>query len=639
MYITADNPAKNLRKINSLGFSLLLVLMCAYQGSVMLENYYSRNAVISTDLSNQHHSLTQQIGKNLSLSLTANSAFVRNYYLTRARQEMNFLRSIIYAALLRKDHQSSQWLVREVSATQLHEQAGNYLKRMNDAVLQAVAAGEQQDFTPQAQFLLTQSLHFYLENEGDFIALISQGAMVYDQQARNYLTQIPVISWALMGLMVLIALLNRHLIHERAATSVDLQYQELHKKLEFQHALLNSAHEAIVSIAPDGTILVFSPSATLIFGYTADEVIGKNISVLMPKDFQFRQDVDLKDNFTGSISTAINTSRCVEVQGRRRNNDLFPLFLKLTELKTPRQHVFIAFLRDLTEERAANLALLQAKNEAEAANKAKSQFLSNMTHELKTPLNAIMGFSQLLESDNAYPLTQAQTEWVNHIYKAGKLLMALISDVLDLSKIETGNVKLAMEEFSVNEIMLEALSLIEAIATQNNIKIRTRIDPLATLYINADSLRFKQILINLLSNAIKYNSENGTIILSSKVTNGRVKISIKDSGKGIDEGKLIELFKPFNRLGAEKLGVEGTGIGLCIAKNLVERMGGEIGVRNNKQVGCCFWVEFPLVRQEQLFTENTDDIAKKLQTELTYLQESLNHIGLIKTPVSEAVSA
>jgi signal transduction histidine kinase len=250
-----------------------------------------------------------------------------------------------------------------------------------------------------------------------------------------------------------------------------------------------------------------------------------------------------------------------------------------------------------------------------------------------------MGFSQLLESDNTYPLTQAQTEWVSHIYKAGKLLMALISDVLDLSKIETGNVKLAMEEFSVNEIMLEALSLIESIATQNNIKIRTRIDPLATLYINADPLRFKQILINLLSNAIKYNSENGTIILSSKVANGRVKISIKDSGKGIDESKLIELFKPFNRLGAEKSGVEGTGIGLCIAKNLVERMGGEIGVRNNKEIGCCFWVEFPLVRQEKLFTESTDDIAKKLQTELAYLQESLNHIGLIKTPAQEAVIA
>ncbi len=639
MRVVIDNPAKNLRKINSLGFSLLLVLICAYHSSAILENYYSRSAVAATDVSNQHHALTQQISKDLTLSLAANSIVTRGYYLNKARQDMNFLRSIIYATLVRENYPPAFWLARDVKASQLYTQADNALKRMNDAILQAVAAGEQQRFTPQTQSSLTQALYFYLENEQNFIALISQGAATYDRQAKDYLAQLPLISWALMGLIIFIALLNRHLIHQRAANSVDLQYQELHKKLEFQHALLNSAHEAIVSIAPDGIILLFSPSATLIFGYTAEEVIGKNISVLMPKDLPFQQGIDLKDYLTKAQHNEFHTNHCVEVQGRRRNNDLFPLFLKLTELKTPYQHVFIAFLRDLATEKAVNLALLQAKNEAEAANKAKSQFLSNMTHELKTPLNAIMGFSQLLESDNAYPLTPTQAESVKHIYKAGKLLMALITDMLDLSKIETGNVNLAMEDFSVNDVILEALNLIESVATQNNIKIRTRLNPLATLYINADPLRFKQILINLLSNAIKYNSENGAVILSCRVANGRVKISVKDSGKGIDESKLIELFKPFSRLGAEKTGVEGTGIGLCIAKNLVERMGGEIGVRNNKQVGCCFWVTFPLIRQEQLFTENTDEFAKNLQSELTYLQESLNDLGLIKTVNAETIMA
>ncbi len=116
-----------------------------------------------------------------------------------------------------------------------------------------------------------------------------------------------------------------------------------------------------------------------------------------------------------------------------------------------------------------------------------------------------------------------------------------------------------------------------------------------------------------------------------------MKVSVKDSGKGIDESKLMELFKPFNRLGAEKSKIEGTGIGLCIAKKLVERMGGEIGVRNNEKSGCCFWVEFPLYKQEKLMVDITNDLARDLQSELAYLQDSLNHIGLIKNSALDAV--
>jgi signal transduction histidine kinase len=200
-------------------------------------------------------------------------------------------------------------------------------------------------------------------------------------------------------------------------------------------------------------------------------------------------------------------------------------------------------------------------------------------------------------------------------------------------------VKLNTEEVSVNEVIVEALSLIENIAKENNINIKTRFDPLAMTVINVDPLRFKQILINLLSNAIKYNSENGMITLRSKVENNRVRISVKDSGKGIDESKLMQLFQPFNRLGAEKSNIEGTGIGLCIAKNLVERMGGTIGVSNNKDVGCCFWVEFPIIPQPVTLEEHASELTKKLQEEFTYLQESLNVIGLTPRPEVKSTSS
>jgi ribose transport system substrate-binding protein len=168
-----------------------------------------------------------------------------------------------------------------------------------------------------------------------------------------------------------------------------------------------------------------------------------------------------------------------------------------------------------TDKKEAELRLLQAKQEAEKANKAKSQFLSNMSHELKTPLNAILGFSQILETDETAPLSPEQAECVQHIYQAGKLLLALIGDVLDLSKIETGNVKLDIQKVSVNEVILEALSLIDNIAKDHHINIKTRFDPFDITFINVDPLRFKQILLNLLSNAIKYNSENGLIVLRS----------------------------------------------------------------------------------------------------------------------------
>jgi len=636
MTIVAINPAKNLRKINSLGFTILLLLVCSYQASVTVENTYRHNTTTTLDLTHQHHELTQEIGKDIALSLSAPNQFSRLFYLNHARENINFLR-LNYTVLLNINKKIPIWLPQNTQTLALYKKAQPYLIQMNDIILKAVAESEQEQFSLAAQIALKQALYFYLENENNFIGLITQGTDVYNKAVQDYLRNISFISWLLMGLIVLIALLNRHFVENKTVKSVDLQFKELHKKLEFQHALLNSAHEAIVSIATNGRIIIFSPSASALFGYSAEEAIGQNINILMPENFRTQHDAYLKNYLSTGIAKVINTKRCVTVQGRRKNGSLFPLSLKLIELKTSHQHNFIGFIQDLTEEKAVELKLLQAKNEAEAANKAKSLFLSSVSHELKTPLNAILGFSQLLETDNNYPLTQAQTEWVKHIYRAGKLLMALISDILDLSKIEVENIKLSVQEFSVNEVILEALNLIENIATQNNIRIKTRIDPLATLYIKADPLRFKQILINLLSNAIKYNEENGLIVISSKVVNGQVKVSVKDSGKGIDESKLMELFKPFNRLGVEKSKIEGTGIGLCIAKKLVERMGGEIGVRSNEKSGCCFWVEFPLFKQEKLMEDITDDLAHNLQSELAYLQDSLNHIGLIKNSALDAV--
>ncbi|MDO8311760.1 MAG: hybrid sensor histidine kinase/response regulator, partial [Sideroxyarcus sp.] len=224
-----------------------------------------------------------------------------------------------------------------------------------------------------------------------------------------------------------------------------------------------------------------------------------------------------------------------------------------------------------------NIELEQAKYVAEKANHAKSDFLSSMSHELRSPLNAILGFAQLMETEVPAP-TSSQKESIAQILQAGWHLLNLINEILDLAKIESGQVPMSREPVSLAEVMLECQNMIEPQAQQHGIKL-TLPKFNITFFVFADRTRLKQVLINLLSNAIKYNRENGTVeVQCTESTPGRIRTSIKDSGMGLSAEQLAQLFQPFNRLGQEAGGEEGTGIGLVVAKRLVELMGGSIGV-------------------------------------------------------------
>ena len=254
------------------------------------------------------------------------------------------------------------------------------------------------------------------------------------------------------------------------------------------------------------------------------------------------------------------------------------------------------------EQKRSVRALVDAMKEAENANRAKSQFLSSMSHELRTPMNAIIGFAQLLEMD-ADTLNEIQLDNVNDIFSAGNHLLTLINEFLDLSKIEAGHVNLFMEKWCLSEIVQESLSLLSPLMSKRDIEVvlmcngeRLLLNELCekNLEVYADRTRLKQVLFNLLSNAVKYNREHGQIILScSQAGDDYVRISIKDTGPGIAEEKLPQLFKVFNRLGAEHSEIEGTGIGLVITKNVVEMMHGRIGVDSKLGEGSTFWVELP----------------------------------------------
>jgi signal transduction histidine kinase len=242
-----------------------------------------------------------------------------------------------------------------------------------------------------------------------------------------------------------------------------------------------------------------------------------------------------------------------------------------------------------------NLELEQARQLADKANRAKSDFLSTMSHELRSPLNAILGFAQLMELGSPPP-TSTQKARIDHILQAGWYLLALINEILDLALIESGNLTLSLEVISLAEVLRECETMIEPQAQITGVPVRfAGFDK--PCFVNADRTRLKQVVINLLSNAIKYNRVGGTVeVTFGALPDQRVRISVQDSGEGLPPEKLAQLFQPFNRLGHEATAVQGTGIGLVVCKRLVELMGGSIGVQSSVGVGSVFWVELVLAQ-------------------------------------------
>ena len=239
----------------------------------------------------------------------------------------------------------------------------------------------------------------------------------------------------------------------------------------------------------------------------------------------------------------------------------------------------------------SNNDLLAATREAENANRAKSEFLSNMSHELRTPLNAIIGFGQLLTHDDATHNTPERNRgFVGHIVDAGNHLLTLINEILNLAQIESGKVSISLEPVDLREVLEECHALTRTASAQRGIRL---VFPMETpLSVNADRTRLKQVLLNLLSNAVKYNREHGAVIVDcTPGDEGRIRIAVQDTGAGLTPEQLRSLFQPFNRLGRDGTGIEGSGIGLVLTKRLVELMGGTIGVHSTPGTGSTFWID------------------------------------------------
>lgn len=395
--------------------------------------------------------------------------------------------------------------------------------------------------------------------------------------------------------------------------------ESLLKAGALQTAILNSATFSSIATDAKGVIQIFNVGAERMLGYSAAEVVDK----ITPADLADPLEVVARSSALslelgttiapGFEALVFKASRGIEdiyeMTSIRKDGSRLPTVLSVTALKDASQNI-IGYLLIVTDNTLRQLAeaererlnqVLQEKNveleaarsAAEKANLAKSDFLSSMSHELRTPLSAILGFAQLIESGAPLP-TLAQKRSIDQILKAGWYLLELINEILDLALIESGKLSLSLEPISLKEVVKECQTMIEPQAQKRGIAPAFS-DFDTALHVQADRTRLKQVLINLLSNAIKYNRTGGAVVVDhSRGASGVIRICVRDGGPGLSPDKVMQLFEPFNRLGQENSGEEGTGIGLVVCKRLVELMGGTIGVESHPGQGSNFWIDLKL---------------------------------------------
>ncbi len=447
--------------------------------------------------------------------------------------------------------------------------------------------------------------------------------------------------WILLGVGLLAAVLAAAAVEtqarrgEFAQATVEARTAELEDTRHFLERLFAAGPTAVLRLhagADDGEVVYVSPNMERVLGIDLEAIIaaGTFEEWVHPDDQALVRE-------TGDHLAA--GEACDEIEFRLRQPDgsykwVSALWMEDHSEAGGRQQI-VVYLNDITARRRSEEAIRKAQQVSEQANRSKSEFLSRMSHELRTPLNSVLGFGQLLEID---PLTPDQQESVGQIMHAGRHLLGLINEVLDITRIESGKLLLSSEAVHVEDLVRDAVDLIRPLADQRQINVVADWDGMTGRYIYGDQQRAKQVLLNLLSNAVKYNRPRGTVAISCVAPDeSRLRISVADTGAGIRADQMGKLFSPFERLDAAQTDVEGTGIGLTLSRYLTQAMGGTLDVESVIEQGSTFSVtlpaaESPVNRFERLYDGNGSTPAPKegLRRKVLCIEDNASNLTLVK---------
>lgn len=358
---------------------------------------------------------------------------------------------------------------------------------------------------------------------------------------------------------------------------------------------LDSTPDALIIVDDQGSIVQANDEIYSVFGYKAENLIRKPLKNLIePADYD--RLIELWSEYFDKGKLEVNFS-ALEFNGVKSSGEVFPMALRLSRFTSNGRTYSCGIFRDISERKAYDLRIAGIREEADAANRAKSQYIAGMSHELRTPLNVIIGYSELMQKLPDHMTDEKRSEYLEHVVKSGRHMLELVGQVLDIAKVESGDANIQLSDVDVHPLVQQCLSMIQPLADAADLKVTLDTAPPELPHVLADPVQLKQILLNLLSNAVKYNEPGGAITTSIQVpANGSVRLEVSDTGAGISADKLDEIFTPYNRLDHKDDEVnEGHGIGLNITKSLVEGMGGVIGFENNSDKGSTFWIELAAV--------------------------------------------